>query len=552
MLKTLVKVQFLSLLSSFLNRKASSSSQKSGKSKTFQVVIISILMLYLIGMFFFMMLGYNISVCKALVENGYTWFYFSLPFVLGCGVSVFYGMFSAKNQLFEAKDNEMLLAMPIEPKNILISRLIIMAAPDILIDTAMLGVAGIVYIFFYGIEPVGAVIFVLLALVTPLFSMAISCLFGWLLSVVSSWFKNKQLISTMLSVTFIIVYLYFYFSFIGFMSDKEITTADLIMSKLIPMIEGIEQYLPIVKCIGLSVSEPNILYAALIITVSVASFVIAMTVISKQFIKIVTTKRGGAKNVYRAKEVKANSQSKALFIRDLKRLGGSSIYLINSCIGALMLVAAPIVIGFSGVDALLLNDELGAFIPLFPTIAIFGMCLLSSMITVTASSVSLEGKYIWIIKSLPVKTEDILLSKVKVHLTVALPASLITSVLLMPTIRPNIVNGIFMVVTPLVFNICCALFGLVANLRFPNLSWINEAQPVKQSMSTFIAMFVPPAVLLVFGAVTVLPDMVAENLGLQFGGKGVGLAAFTLMIALVSFVLYKILIKWGVRKFNSL
>ena len=46
-----------------------------------------------------------------------------------------------------------------------------------------------------------------------------------------------------------------------------------------------------------------------------------------------------------------------------------------------------------------------------------------------------------------------------------------------------------LIALPLIFILFFAMFGLMLNLKYPNLNWTNEITPIKQSMSVFVSMF---------------------------------------------------------------
>ena len=86
-------------------------------------VLIALLALYVIGslMGLFGVMFYGIN--KPLFSMGFGWLYFS---IMGLAVFIFCfvgSVFAAQAQLFNAKDNELLLSLPIRPSAILTGRL---------------------------------------------------------------------------------------------------------------------------------------------------------------------------------------------------------------------------------------------------------------------------------------------------------------------------------------------------------------------------------------------------------------------------------------------
>lgn len=120
-----------------------------------------------------------------------------------------------------------------------------------------------------------------------------------------------------------------------------------------------------------------------------------------------------------------------------------------------------------------------------------------SMNTVSAPSISLEGKTLWILRSLPVSAKDILKAKINLHLVICLPFSVISSALCTLAVMPTPSMTVLIFVFPAATILFCALFGLIMNLKFPKFDWINETVPVKQGISVLFAMFGPMAILII-------------------------------------------------------
>ena len=71
--------------------------------------------------------------------------------------------------------------------------------------------------------------------------------------------------------------------------------------------------------------------------------------------------------------------------------------------------------------------ELPALIPIF---AVAIICMMISMNQISAPSISLEGKNIWILQSLPIDTKEILNAKLNLHTALNAPVAALTAVAL--------------------------------------------------------------------------------------------------------------------------
>lgn len=118
-----------------------------------------------------------------------------------------------------------------------------------------------------------------------------------------------------------------------------------------------------------------------------------------------------------------------------------------------------------------------------------GASALACMNDSAAPSVSLEGKNLWIVKSLPVSPLQVLLSKVTLQILITAPFVLLISVTLVMILPLQVVDMIFVIFLPLLVTVLFALFGLMMSILMPNLNWTNEIVPIKQSMAVVIALF---------------------------------------------------------------
>ena len=126
MLKTLLKVQFAALKASLLR-----SRRKQSKGGTGRTIGFAVLFLYVIICFFIMFGSMFSSICMPLHELGLGWLYFAIAGLMAFMLTFIGNVFATQTQLFDAKDNELLLSMPIAPKFILGSRMLLLLALDL-------------------------------------------------------------------------------------------------------------------------------------------------------------------------------------------------------------------------------------------------------------------------------------------------------------------------------------------------------------------------------------------------------------------------------------
>lgn len=165
--------------------------------------------------------------------------------------------------------------------------------------------------------------------------------------------------------------------------------------------------------------------------------------------------------------------------------------MLNCSLGSVFMIGIAIYMLLKFPSVIVLLQQEGIDTALLAPLMILAICTLASFNDITAPSISLEGKTIWLAKSLPVKIEDILNAKVKMHLILTGIPSLFVSLVCIHLSKSDVVMSLFMIITPVLSITFSALFGLIVNLNMPNLKWTNEMVPIKQSLSVFISMMVP-------------------------------------------------------------
>lgn len=117
------------------------------------------------------------------------------------------------------------------------------------------------------------------------------------------------------------------------------------------------------------------------------------------------------------------------------------------------------------------------------------LCGFTSMDIMTAPSISLEGKSLWIAQSLPVTPWQVLRAKLDMQLILnGIPVMLcmICTAVVCPI---KIGQFIMMILQVLSFVFVMAVFGLFMGVIKPVLTWTNELTPIKQSASVMVTMF---------------------------------------------------------------
>ena len=206
MLKSLLRVRFAALLAAFTGQSRKRGRQTKGKAAGY-----ALLMLYCFCAFVFLFYISFSQLAEAFFPAGLGWLFFAMFAIMAFALMFIGSVFTAKSQLFEAKDNELLLSMPVRPGLILLSRMAAMLAMNFVFELVVALPVFAAWLRFGSPDAAGIAAFVLIVLALPLFSLAVSCLFAWLISLLTSRMRNTTVITMVLSVVFLLAYFVFCF-----------------------------------------------------------------------------------------------------------------------------------------------------------------------------------------------------------------------------------------------------------------------------------------------------------------------------------------------------
>ena len=172
------------------------------------------------------------------------------------------------------------------------------------------------------------------------------------------------------------------------------------------------------------------------------------------------------------------------------------------------------------------------------------VCFLLSTVAVTASSISLEGRQLWILKEAPVSAGTLFAVKAGFQLLLVLPVLVLSTACLALACGVTAGEWLLVLLPCVAFSAASALFGLYVNLCFPRLDAPNDTVVVKQSAASMLGIFLP---MLALG----LCALVYLALDAPLGPAGAVLACPGLLV-LAALALYRLLRGRGERLFYEL
>lgn len=534
MLKVLLKKQLAEVFRGYFfdakKNKARSKAAVIGWFVFFAVIMIGVLG----GMFTFL----SLTLCGTLTLAGMDWLYMLLFSGISILLGAFGSVFNTFSGLYLAKDNDLLLSMPIPVQNIIISRLMNVYIMGSIYSAVVILPALIVYWVIAGLSAARLLCGLLLMLMISAVVLVLSCLLGWCVAKLSTKLKRKSFTTVAASLAFIGLYYFFYFKAQDLVSNL-VQNMEFFGEK----IKGAAYGLYIFGRAGTGEIVPALLSLAVCLLLLLATWFI----LKKTFLSIATFSGGSAKARYKEKTVKEKSPFRALLGKEFKKLGSSANYMLNCGLGVLFIPVLGVVLLVKGKGMLAaLEGVFGAESGIIFLFFCAAVLMASSMIDTAAPAVSLEGRSIWIPQSLPVEPKTVLRAKWAVQVILSLIPTVFTVICGLIVLRGSweikLLSAIFCFIFPFFMSAVNSFVGI----KMPNLSWTNELVPIKQSAATAIAIFGVWIIAVAFAGIYFLIDHFTPcNVSLYLGG-------WILLLAAVTWILLRWLDSKGAKRFAEL
>ncbi len=474
---SLIKAVFTEDMNLFKYKtKANSSSFK----KIVFPLFLACVVMYAVGTYFYLL-------AEPLAKVNLTYIMLSIVLLLVTILTFIEGIYKSGGILFDAKDNDLLFSLPIKKSHILYVRIFKLLAFQFLYNLIILLPAFIIYIYFETPHVLFYVISFIFLFIIPIIPTTLSCLIGYFIKHVTSKFKAKKIMQSVLTAIVMIAIFFFSFQIDGFMNNivEHATSINDILTKV---------YYPIGAYISL-INEFDFLELIKVLLFNIVPFILFIYIGSIYYFKIISKNNEYGLVSSKKKVIKVKSKLSSLISKEISRFFSSTVYIFNSSFGIILFVVGTffLCIKGEGITEMFITTE-GAkaidimeYIPLiYCALVIFVGCMTS----ITSSSISLEGKGINITKSLPVSTKTILKSKILTSLIITLPLILISDLLFIIRFKVDFIYIIYILLLSIVVPSLTAIIGLLINLKYPKLNYSNDTEVVKQSLSSGISVFI--------------------------------------------------------------
>ncbi len=518
---TLSKLELLNLYGLNVLRHIKDPAEKKKKTAIFVVITLTVLLLA----------GYLCGSAYAMTLLGVGDWIPALYSLFACILILVFNAFKAKSFLYRDKDLALLSSLPVKSLPIVAARLL-----HFYVESALLGAAVILptFLIYFAYEKPGASFFATLLLsllVVPILPAAISAWLGILVSALVSRNRHKVLTETIFMLVIVLVALFLPLLFTGgkIISQTQPTNLfakDAANEEILRELgaqarqtfDGLESKVPLIST-WRSLFQTGKLPSLLVYAVASLLFMaLTALVIGRNFFSISTKLFPQTEHhEYHMHELQSKSILTALVQKEARRYFSSGIYVTNTIVGPVMLVLFAIALGFVDLKTILSTN--GVSLPMefhteaaLPFIAGMLLCLMNP----ACSSISMEGHNWWILKSLPVRSEDMVNAKLLFNLLLVAPFYALAEIILLFTFQTSLLGRLWLLLVPAAALLLSVTFGLWMNLKFPKFEYMSATEVVKQSAAAGLSMLVLPVVLIGMLVLLMAPAHLANLITLGF------------------------------------
>lgn len=515
----------ISLLQS-INFHNNSKFKSERRKKTLKGLIIGIIIIYILFYVYFI----ANSLMPSFVLINKPLYLLALLFSI-CSLYIFFAnLFKIKNILFDFKDYDLLMSLPIKRSMIIISKMVSLYITNLLC-TLIIMIPGYIAYIRYASLP-NHFLFFLLLLAIPIVPILASSVFGIIVSWLTSFFKNKKIGSYIVYLSIIILVFFGMYKINGL---DEMA----IVNNSINIVDNFNKYYILTNIFITLLEGFNLISLFAFIIIPLGLFVLFIIFINKGYL-VLREKllKQNVKSDYILKRYTINRPLISLYKKEIKRYISSPLYVINTSFGCIIVILLIMSILIFNDNVISRFEKITNFNEIIKNNIFMILSLICVVSSTTNSSISLEGKSLWIMKMLPVSTNNIFISKIMVNLTILIPTIIIASTFFGIYLHLPFIEFLFLFLIMLAYSLFASINGIIINLIFPKLDYDSEIRVIKQSMSVFIS-------ILVGVIVVVLPfNILIINTW--------SIILITSIILLVDLILAIVLYYYGNRKFKTL
>ena len=488
---------------------------------------------------------YSVMIIKQLAPVHLEYIVISLFTFVTFLITIIEGVYKSSSLLFECKDDNLLLSLPIKRSTVLFIRFFKFYLFELLFNSLFLIPSIVVYPFFVPVGISYYITSIIMVFLLPIIPIILSIIIGFFTSYLSTKSNYKNIIQTIISFIFIVAIIIFSYNtenLFNKFAEKAQSINEVITKIYYPA--GLYSEL---------VTNFNIWKLLVFIVINAVLVFGVIKLLSNIYFKINSeSKSVKVKKSKHKVKVNKSGVTKSIIKKEINRFINSPVYAINTVAGLVfyLIFVVAIIVKFDGVIESVLNDETvnitrDMILGYMPIVSLGLIFFASFMSSITNSMISLEGKAFSILKTLPIKPITIIMAKVYTAVVIMVPIILIGNIAMFIYFKYNIITMLLLVILCVLLPLVSETLGIIVNLKYPKMNALNDTEVVKQSMSSFIAVLI--GMIVSAGSIALIIKLVMSNINMY-----IILGCTIVIYAIIFALLYLYLLHRGTKDFNRI
>lgn len=386
-------------------------------------------------------------------------------------------LFRASGTLFFYKDFSIVGPLPIKSSTVFLAKLTVLMLW--IYASALVFALPITFSYFYfaGFDIVSFLVILVGFFTLPLVPVLLMSLISLLIGYISTKTRFSIIIQTVFTLGLIFGVMFLQFG----MSSSENPLAD-----QVSLMTLISDYYPPFKWFSNAVVNHQVLDLVYLVLFNLVIFFGGVFGFEKLSLKLnkTTIKKKISNN--KAVNIQAQPLMVTLVKKEFNKFFSIPLYMINCGFGLIFILIGAIASVFFKEDVMFYVSQFGFDIKI-GLVAIYSFMI---VLTYTpAVNLSLEGKNFWVLKSLPIKPQEIMLSKVLFNIVLIVPISLISLFVVAFAFNLGLVDVLLLTLYIIVLVLFSSHLQGAINLFFPKFDFETETIVIKQSVSAMLATF---------------------------------------------------------------
>ena len=503
----LIRIQLLEFFPlSAVKNTSDEAAKKRARRKLWSTVVIFLACVYMSGVYSMGMLKGGLDASTYILAP-------ALMLMAGSVLGAITTLTKAGPVLFSAASLDPLLSLPLSRRTVILSRVFSLYFEELLINAGMLLTSGVCCEIVIKTLPAAFwPVLILSVFLSPLIPLGVGGLIGLFVAMLTARMKNKSLFTTVFSMAFVVGVMFLSFN-AGTMFTDMADIAGSLQTRVYALYPPVRLFVAgLTGNVGafLLFAAISLAFLALLCLLAVKGFVFFYGAINAS----------ATAKAFRMTAQKQTGTLLTLCRKELRQKYNTPVWILNTDMGTLMAILLTVALLVGGRESILEVLEI-TFGRGDEAAMLFGLVIavVQCMNLTATSSVSMEGRGLYIIKSLPVKADSWLRSKLLVSMLPPAAGGLVCGLALTIGWRLPAWNALMILAMSVLFGWAFSVVELSLGLKFARFDWENPTEVIKQGGGVMLSMLIT---FLIVGAAAAL---------VIFLGYAGGLALCLLLVA---------------------